>query len=328
MQSSKVKTLLIYKYLEEYSDEENPVSTTDLIEKLEEYGIKCERKSIYSDIETLKEFGCDIISATAPKRGYFIASRKFEIPEIRLLIDAVSSAAFITPIKTEALIKKLESLLSKNQSENLTSQVYFDKNAKCNNEEIYYVIDGLDDAIKHNKKVKFNYTRRNIDKENQKAFKTKEFIVSPYSLLWKKDNYYLVCNNGKYDNLMNLRLDRISKVVVLDENARNVNEVSEYKDKFDSADYSSKMFNMFTGENNEVELLCHLDLREEIIDRFGNDVPLKIEDMDHFKTTFNAAISDGLVSWIMQYGDKMKVIKPDYLIDMIKDKAFKIYSNY
>lgn len=328
MQTSKLKTLFIFKFLETYSDENNPISTTELINMLSNKGLKCERKSIYADIDALKEMGCDIISVTSPKRGFVMATRKFELPEVRLLIDAVTSAGFITPNKTKALVEKLESLVSFYQAKNLTSQVYCESENKCDNEEIYYVIDTLDDAINKNKKVKFTYKRRNIDKQNQKSFTSKSFLVSPYALIWKEDHYYLICNNSKYDNLMNLRLDRMSKIEILDEDCRDVSEVSEYKNGFNSADYSSKMFNMFSGDNSEVILVCDLELREEIMDRFGSKVPLIAVDIDHFETKINAAISDGLVSWIMQYGNKIKVKSPDYLIDMVKNKAQFILEQY
>lgn len=208
MQYSKLKTLLIYNILEKYSDEEHPLSTTDLISMLEEKGVKCERKSIYADIAALNDIGCDIITVTSPKRGFFMASRTFEIPEVMLLIDAVSSAGFITPKKTASLIEKLETLVSVEQAKTMKSQVYVDTScAKCDNEEIYIIIDRLNNAIADEKKVKFVYRRRSVDVQNRKKHTEKTFTVSPYALIWKDDHYYLVCNNQKYDNLMNLRID-------------------------------------------------------------------------------------------------------------------------
>lgn len=328
MQKSKLKTLFIYRFLDKYSDELHPLSTTDLIKMLAEYDIPCERKSIYADIEALCEIGCDICSVTSPKRGFFMASRSFELPEVRLLIDAVMSAGFITPGKTKKLISKLESLVSVHQAEAMVSQVYCESQNKCDNEEIYYVIDSLHEAIMHKQKVKFVYKRRNIDKEKRKSYTEKIFRVSPYALIWKDDHYYLVCNNEKYDNLMNLRLDRIRKVEILEEQSRPVCEVSEYTDHFDTADYSSKMFNMFSGETSPVRLLCKLDLREEMMDRFGSSIPLKAVDSDHFETTINAAVSDGFVSWLMQYGSGVKVLEPQYLVERIKEKSLEILNNY
>ena len=328
MSSSKTKTLLVYKYLKGYSDDENPLSTTELIELLKKDGIKCERKSIYADVQTLNDIGFDIISTKSPKRGFFMGKRKFELPEIRLLIDAVSSAGFITPNKTKDLVEKLETLVSVNQAKELYSQVYIDSDTKCDNEEIYYVIDFLHEAIINKHKVKFSYKRRTIDKANRKNYTEKRFTVSPYALIWKNDHYYLVCNNEKYDNLMNLRLDRIRKISNIDEPVRDVSEVSEYEDAFNVADYSSQMFNMFSGEKIKATLVCDLDIREEIMDRFGAKIPLKAVDMDHFETTINAAFSDGLVSWIMSFGDKIKVVEPGNLADEVRIKSEKILNLY
>ncbi|MBE6720516.1 MAG: WYL domain-containing protein [Ruminococcaceae bacterium] len=328
MASSKTKTLLIYKYLFEYSDENHPLSTTDLINMLKKDGITCERKSIYADIKTLNSVGFDIIPSVSTKRGFFLASRTFELAQVRLLIDAVTSAGFITPNKTRDLVSKLESLISKNDANQLVSQVYVDSNTKCDNEEIYYIIDALHDAIIHQHKVKFLYKRRNIDKENRKSYTEKTFRVSPYALIWKDDHYYLVCNNEKYDNLMNLRLDRIRKIEQLDSPSRDISEVSEYEDFIDVSDYTSKMFNMFSGETGEVTLRCHLDLREEIMDRFGSKIPLVAVDTDHFETTINAAVSHGLVAWIMNFGDKIKVVKPDSLAQEVKKQALTIAQLY
>ena len=327
LQTSKLKTLLIYKFLEEFSDEKNPISTTELIAMLNEKGIPAERKSIYADVEALNKIDCNIISTRSPKRGFFVADRKFNLPEVRLLIDAVSSAGFITPNKTKELVDKLESLLSVNQAKALKSQVYCSGESKCDNEEIYYIINGLDEAINNKKQVKFIYKRRNIDKEQKKSYTEKIHTVSPYALIWKEDHYYLVCNNKKYDNLINLRLDRMKKIEILEEPQRPVSEVSEYE-VFDSADYSAKMFNMFSGDTDEVTLLCNLDIREEIMDRFGSKIPLKASDFEHFETTINAAVSDGLVSWIMQYGKDIKVLKPQYLADMVAEKARRIAELY
>ena len=217
MQNSKLKTLFIYNFLDKFSDDEHPLYTTDLISMLADKGIKCERKSIYADIAALNEIGCDIVTVTSPKRGFFMATRTFEIPEVMLLIDAVSSAGFITPKKTESLIEKLETLVSVEQAKTMKSQVYVDTNcAKCDNEEIYIIIDRLNSAITENKKVKFIYRRRSVDVQNRKKHTEKTFTVSPYALIWRDDHYYLVCNNQKYDNLMNLRIDRMKKLEILD----------------------------------------------------------------------------------------------------------------
>lgn len=331
MPNKKVRALLIYQLLEKYSDENHPLSGGRLIELLSERGLECDRKAVYRDIDALKEIGFDIlfVKGRGSNGGYFLASRKFQLPEVVLLIDAVTSAGFITPKKTAALVDKLKSLVSEEQSKSLVSQVYVNPTAsKCDNEEIYIIIDSLHDAILQRHKVSFTYRRRNVDFRKNRKFTDKSFKVSPYALIWKDDHYYLVCNNGKYDNLMNLRIDRMKKLKILNENARHISEVSTYKTEFDTQDYSSKMFNMFSGEDCEVSLICEYDLLEEILDRFGASIPLGYHDTQHFKTTVHATLSDGLVSWIMQYGAKVCVSSPPELVDMIKQKAKSIADVY
>lgn len=328
-QNSKLKTLYLLQFLDKYSDEEHPLSSTELIEMLAEKGISCERKSIYADVEALIEVGFDILAVRSPKRGYFMASRTFQIPEVLLLIDAVSSAGFITPKKTEELVSKLKSLVSEDQAKTMRSQVYVDANSvKCDNEEIYIIINLLNEAIADGKMVKFIYRRRSVDKLNKKNHTEKTMTVSPYALIWKDDHYYLVCNNPKYDNLMNLRIDRMKKLTVLDENSRSFEEVSEYRGEFDSQDYSSKMFNMFSGTVASVTLKCALHLQEEMLDRFGKNIPLKAVDLEHFETTVDAAVSDGLASWIMQYGGDVEVIEPEDLRSLIIKKTDAIMNVY
>lgn len=327
MQSTKIKTLLILKYLKKYSDKDNPLSSHQLIEMLAKDGVVCERKSIYADVKALNDIGINVQSVLSPKRGFFLDSREFETPEVRLLVDAVKSAGFITPQMTRALTSKLKGLLSENQAKSLSSQVYSDDVNKCDNENIYHFIDLLDKAITNRKKVTVKYRTRKIDKENKKSFTTKIFVVSPYALLWKDDRYYLVCNKSTHDNLMNLRLDRIRDITILEDAARPVSECSEYK-VFDAADYSSKMFNMFSGKVENVTLRCHLDLREQILDRFGSNIPLVAVDIQHFETNVKVAVSDGFVSWIMQFGDGIKVIRPQHLADSVYEKAKKIASVY
>lgn len=329
MNSSKIKTLLVYQMLDKYSDEEHPLSATDLIDLLAEKGIKSERKSIYSDIQALNEIGCNIVVTQSPPKGFFMAERLFEIPEVMLLIDAVTSAGFITTVKTNKLIEKLKTLVSVNQAQSLVSQVYVESSvAKGDNEEIYITIDKLHGAITNKQKVKFVYKRRSIDIQNKKKHTEKTFLVSPYALIWKDDHYYLVCNNEKYDNLMNLRIDRIKKLTVLDKPARPVNEVSNYNDTFDSRDYSAAMFSMFSGAKCIVRLACALHLQEEMLDRFGSSIPLKAFDSSHFETTVNATLSDGFVSWLMQYGSDVEVLEPSELRSLVKQKAQAIYNVY
>ena len=326
---AKLKLLYLKEIFEKYTDEEHILNSSELVGLLSgRYGIECERKSIYKDIEILSDYGMDIIKTRAPKNGFFLASRPFEAAEVRLLTDAVQAADFISKRKTKLLIQKIEGFVSVDQAARLHSQVYIDNRHKCSNEEIYYNIDALDAAIKSGRKVRLKYARRRLDQKFTAQEEIKEFLLSPYALIWSNDHYYLVANNGKYDNLMNVRIDRIHNVEITEEPARHFSEVSEYKTSFDSADYASKAFNMFSGTPETVDLKCSIDLIEEIVDRFGENAALRRSKEGWFLLREEMSVNDGLVSWIMQFGDRIEVVKPAALREMVKEKAERIAELY
>lgn len=325
---NKIKLLFLSDIFTRQTDCEHVYSANELCDLLSEYGVTCERKSIYSDIEALKEFGMDIVNVRSPKRGYYLNERKFDIAEVRLLIDAVQAAKFISSKKTKALIYKIGSLLSEYQEEELREQIYVESTFKSEKEDIYDVIKALDVAVKKGEQVQLTYSKRKLENRYLKKAEGKVFIVNPYALLWSNDHYYLVCNNDKYNNLMHLRLDRISDIKALGIRAKHFSKVSKYTDKFDSADYSNKIFNMFTGESGQVELCCDNKLIDDILEKFGDEIPLKIYDKDHFTFKADVELSSGLISWIMQYGADIRVISPKSLSDAIIEKTKEILSVY
>ena len=327
--NTKLKLLYLKEILEKYSDEQHILNAIDIADRLQrDYGIECERKSIYKDIEVLIDYGMDIIKARTPKNGYFLASGVFETAEIRFLTDAVQAADFITKTKTKKLIEKIEAFTSVYNASILKKQVYIDNRAKSGNETVYYVIDDLDTAIKAGKKVQFTYTRRKMDEKYAARKETRSFLLSPYALIWSNDHYYLIANNEKYDNLMNVRVDRISNVEILDQKVRPIHEVSQYKIYFDPADYASKTFNMFSGEMQMVELKCSNAILEQMLDRFGERINTRKSDDTHFLLRTEVSISEGLASWIMQFGDDIEVMSPTALKNMISVKAKRIFDMY
>lgn len=325
---NKIKLLFLSDIFTRQTDSEHVYSANELCDLLSEYGVTCERKSIYSDIEALKEFGMDIVNVRSPKRGYYLNERKFDIAEVRLLIDAVQAAKFISSKKTKALIYKIGSLLSEYQEEELREQIYVDSTYKSEKEDIYDIIKSLDIAIKKSEQVQLTYSKRKLENRYLKKAEGKVFVVNPYALLWSNDHYYLVCNNDKYNNLMHLRLDRISDIKMLGTKAKHFSKVSKYTDKFDTADYSNKIFNMFTGESGQIELCCDNKLIDDILEKFGDEIPLKLYDKDHFTFKADVELSSGLISWIMQYGSDIKVVSPKKLSDAIVEKTKEILSVY
>ena len=327
-QNQKLKLLYVLDIFKKYSDEEHPLNAVDISEKLAELGIDSERKGIYNDIAALEQYGCDIIKTSLPKTGWFIGDREFEIPEINLLCDAVRSAKFISAKKTRELISKLYSMLSVYQQKQNKNRVFFAACDKCSNEELYYNIDSISKAIEQRKQIKFNYSSRILDSSREISHKTREMTVNPYALTWQDDYYYLICNYKKYDNLLHLRVDRMNGVEINDTVARHFSEVSEYTDFFDVADYTAKLFGMHSGELQEIELCCESGIAEQVFDRFGENIFIKNKTDEHFGFTVKAAVSDALVSWIISYGTRLKVVKPNILRDMVTERAREVLKLY
>ena len=322
---NKIRMLCVLDILRKYSDEEHPVSSlviSDLLEK--EYGIKCERKAtIYSDINALKEFKnnfFNIENISTPSKGFCIYEREFELPELYLLCDAVQSAHFVTRAKSKALVSKLEQFASVHQSKDIGSSVYIDSRQKSDNNSIYINIFYIHNAIKENKKIQIKYIRHNVDRNLDRSY-----IVSPYAMIWSNDRYYLICNNDTKDNLMHVRLDRIKNVEILNEKSKSFENFTNYKGKFNTADYAEKMFNGFSGTVERIELICDNSIYQDLLDRFGAKA-IKKYDSENFSVTFNGAVSTGLVSWIMQYGDKIYIKTPVLLQTMFNNRLKDITS--
>lgn len=329
MESEKknLRLLFLYDIFNRQTDENHIYTAVELCELLAGYGISCERKALYRDIASLKEYGMDIVITGKPKRGYYLRNRRFDTSELRLLIDAVQAARFISVKKSKALIYKIGSLTSEYREEELREQVYVDSSYKTDNEDIFNTISVLDNAIKKGVKVNIVYAKRVIRNCRLTLGDSKRFIVNPYALIWSADHYYLICNNDKYDNLMHLRLDRIMEITELEEKARHFSEVSDYTDRFDTADYSNKVFNMFSGETTQIELRCSNKMIEDIVERFGENASM-LSDGDGFILKSEVELSDGLVSWILQYGADIKVLSPMELKTAVKTKLSEILSLY
>lgn len=326
--ASKAKLLHLLDILSTHSDEEHPLDAAALISHLEKRGISAERKSVYRDIEVLRDFGFDILLTRTTPGGYFLAQRELELAEIRLLMDAVLSAGFITRKKSLQLVEKLQHMCSRHQAATLNRQVYIDKRQKHTNEEIYYSIDVINRAVEQKKQITFSYGRRVLSRQGQITTAYRTFTVSPYALLWYDDSYYVIGNNQKYDNLMHLRLDRMHRVTMTALPARSFEEVSSYRNHFDVADYAAKLSNAFGGRPMTIELLCRDDRLEQILDRFGDRITVRDNGDGHFRFRTEMAVSDGLVRDIISLGDGVRVVSPPLLRQKVVEQLESLRQVY
>lgn len=324
----KIKLFHIVDILRDCTDDYHPLSATEICDKLAALGITAERKAIYNDIECLVDYGFDIVKTRTPKSGYFMGARDFELPEIYLLSDAVRTAKFISVKKTRELTLKLDRMLSSYQRSGREKGIYINSNGKTKNEEIFYNIDTISNAINNGHKITLKYGIRTLNENREMTVNYKERKISPYAMTWQDDHYYLIGNYDKYDNLMHLRIDRMRSVNETDEAVRSMGEVSPYKDVFDVADYTAKLFSMYGGEMVDVELRCNRKILEQVADRFGENIFIKNLTDTEFSFNVSAAVSEALVTWIMNYGENIEVVKPENLREMVKSRAKEILKKY
>ncbi len=304
--NQKLKILYLMDLLLTNTDEEHPMAMRDIIEYLESCGISAERKSIYSDIEGLKLFGVDILSNA---KGYYVVSREFELPEVKMLVDCVSASKFITEKKSEKLIKKIESLASRHEGYKLQRQVYIADRIKMANEDIYRSVDTLSDAINEKKKVSFKYFEYDTEKKKKYRNEGSDYVVSPYSLTVSDENYYLISHYPKYEQLTHFRVDRMSDIRVTDEPCENIESIMG--EKFRIGEYSKKIFSMYSGEDSRVELVCENSMMNAVIDRFGEEVAVQKINEEHFKVFANVDISPTFFAWVFTFGGKIKISAPE-----------------
>lgn len=310
--------------LEEKTDEENTMSINAMIAELERYGVSAERKSIYDDLEVLKHYGLDIASKKSKTTEYFVASRLFELPELKLLVDAVQCSKFVTHKKSNELIKKIESLASYRQAQSLQRQVYVSNRVKTINESIYYNVDRLHAAIAENKKVCFKYFDYDIKKEKVFRKNGDKYAVSPYALSWDDENYYLITFSSKYNDFTHYRVDRMTDIDLIEEERDPLPE----REHFDIAEYTKKVFNMFGGEEVLVQLQFDNSLVNAVIDRFGKDVVIGKIDECSFYIWIKVAVSSTFFAWLSQFGSKVKILSPDIVIEKYKSSMRDILTLY
>lgn len=311
---TKPRILYLLKILDELTDEDHPLSTKQLIDKLQEdYGISAHRTTLTKDIAALQEFGVDIVTIHSTQSKFFIGSRKFELPELKLLIDAVESSKFITKGKSDALVKKLCSLTSKNRIAKLKRNNYIFDAVKPDNEQIYYIVDTINDAINSGWQIAFQYYDYNANKEKMLKNDGETYILSPYKLIWNGDYYYVIGYSEKQQKIVNFRVDRIaSSPKIID------TEIAPFPDGFNMESYIKEVFLMFSGEEIEVELRCDNSLMKTMIDRFGEDVKTRAYDMASFRLITEVSVSPTFFGWVFGFGGKVQILGPESVKEQYK----------
>ena len=321
----RLRILYLMKLLLEKTDDEHSMTREMISNELVAYGFSVNRKTFYADIHSLSEYGLDIVME---KKGlnvvYHICSRDFELPELKLLVDSVQSSRFITEKKSEYLIEKLEKLTSVYEGRQLHRQVYVSGRIKAGNENIYYNVDYIHNAISQNVSISFQYFQWSVDKKKKLRHNGKIYRVSPWALTWDNENYYMVGFDESIKEIRHYRVDKMLNIELSEDERIGQEQFEEYN----LATYTNRLFGMFDGEEKLVRLRVHNDFAGIIIDRFGLDIEFNKIDSNWFKIEVKVAVSDQFLSWIISLGEKVIIVEPKDVVVKMKEIGERIWRMY
>ena len=323
--NQKLKLLYVMQFLLQETDADHPAPTGKIVEYLSSQGIQAERKSIYDDIEALRLFGLDIEQNESKRSGgYYVASRNFELPELKLLVDSVQSSKFITHQKTTTLIKKIEKLASTYEAQLLQRQVYVANRIKTMNESIYYNVDAIHTGISQNKKIQFKYFEYTVQKERKYRKDGAFYVISPFALTWDSENYYLVGFDSEAGIIKHYRVDKMTNISATDEPRDGMDAYKE----LDMAVYVRKVFGMFSGTEEVVKLRFANHLVGAVLDRLGQEASIIPDGDEHFTVSAQVVVSPQFFAWVSGFADEAKVIGPEHVVEQMREHSRKVAAQY
>lgn len=323
--NQKLKMLYLVKIFMEETDDNHSLSIHEIIKKLEAYGVNANRKTLYKDFEELRNYGLDIITNKDGRNfSYCLGCRDFELAELKLLVDSVQSAKFITDKKSKDLIKKLESLVSKYDGRLLQRQVVMAGRIKTVNESVYYTVDRIHDAINSGKQVSFKYFQWNVNKEMDLRHDGAWYKISPWALMWDDEYYYLVAFDSQSGQIKHYRVDKMLQISVVDQRREGYEEFKQ----FDMARYAKSLFGMFGGKEAKVTLEADNSMVGIFIDRFGKDILIIPTDANHFQAVVNVSVSNQFLGWVMALGDSVRIVNPPAVVEDMRSLLARIAKLY
>lgn len=323
--NQKLRLYHLAQIMLENTDDDHYITMPEIMSALEAYEVTADRRTIYADLKDLEALGIEVEGE--PVGGgyrYHVVERPFELPELKLLVDAIQSSKFITERKTNALIRKLEKLVSKYEAMKLQRQVYVSGRIKTMNESIYYTVDTIHNAISENRKIRFQYFQWNVKKEMELRHDGAYYHISPWGLSWDAENYYLIGYDSEAGKIKHYRVDKMLRLQMSDEKR----EGKEHFKKLDMADYAKKSFGMFGGREEKVKLLVENTLAGVIIDRFGKDIMLIPSDEEHFTVNVDVHVSTQFFGWIISLGERVKILGPEEVVAQMKEEIQRLARQY
>ncbi len=324
-ENQKLKLLYIIKILWEETDDSHFLTLHEILQKLADSGVNADRKTLYTDFEELRKFGFDIVPEKIGRNVYYhTGNRIFELPEMKMLVDAVQSTKAITDKKSSRLIKKLETLVSKYEAKQLNRQVFIAGRIKTMNESIYYNVDAIHEAIGADRQIRFKYYKWDIQKKMVFRRKGAWYRISPWALMWDDENYYLVAYDALDGLIKHFRVDKMLNISL----AEDKREGKEQFRQFDMVRYTRSLFGMFSGEEKMVTLDAENSIVSVLIDRFGKDISIRPVDEHHFQTTVNVSVSSQFLGWILALGGKVKITAPDEVVELMRSEIRNLSRQY
>lgn len=324
-ENQKQKLLALLEILKKNTDDEHGITMAQIISELDIKGIKAERKAIYTDINVLKDYGYDIQGNKQNGTYYYaLMHRDFELPELKLLVDAVQASKFISQRRSSELIKKIENQASRYQAMKLQRQVYVANRVKTNYESVYHNIDDLNLAINHNSKIKFDYYEWTLDKQMKIRENGHKTDISPWALTWDDENYYMVAFDGESKRIKHYRVDKMRNVELLEEPRDGKDKFKE----FDMALYAKKVFSMFTGDEQNVKIQFDNKFIGVVIDRFGKDIMIVPGNDGTFTINVKVSVSNMFLGWIIGLGKGVKILGPDNVVEKLKSEISRLNEQY
>lgn len=312
---SNIRIIELLRFLYQQTDEAHAVTVSEMIEYLKSKGIPSVRQTVYTDLEALDTAGIDIVQIKSTQNRYFIGSRIFEYPELKMLVDAVASSKVISAKKSQALIQKLGQLTSIQQAEQLQRLASLSSRVKPHNEKVYYIIDSIQTAILDQHQISFQYNEYTPEKKKILKHDGYRYILDPYALEWKNDHYYLIGYSHKHKGIAHFRVDCLTSVEPLDSKFQPMPD-------FDVAAYTNKMVDMFAAEHAEqVKLLCSNELMRVIIDHYGEDIEISPYDDTHFTVIIEVNPSGTFYGWVFKFMGKIRILSPQSCVDKMQDIA-------
>lgn len=323
--NQKLKLYRLAQIMLENTDDSHYMTMPEIMNALESYEITADRRTIYTDLRDLENLGIEIEGeAVGNKYQYHVIDRPFELPELKLLVDAIQSSKFITERKSNALIRKLEKLVSKYEAMKLQRQVFVSGRIKTMNESIYYIVDAIHNAISENRKIRFQYFQWNVKKEMELRHNGEYYHISPWGLSWDAENYYLIGYDSQAGKIKHYRVDKMLHIQMSDEKR----EGKEHFKKLDLADYARKSFGMFGGKEKKVKLLVDNSLAGVIIDRFGKDLMLIPADDNHFTVHVDVHVSKQFFGWVISLGESVKIAGPQEVVEQMQEEIKRLVQQY